>query len=189
MQFQSERLIFREYTEEDFEIFYRLFSNEQVMKYAFMDRYSSKEDVLVYFRQVLENNNTVNNRKAYEYAVFLVSDGSFIGFADIMVYQSNQSGGCCEIGYFLLPDFWGRGYATEIASSLVGISFKFLNFHRVAASCNVNNHKSEKVMKKTGMVKEGEARKVRFKEGRWDNELQYSILIEDWKDDSKVQSV
>jgi ribosomal-protein-alanine N-acetyltransferase len=44
-------------------------------------------------------------------------------------------------------------------------------------------------MIKTGMTKEGEARKVRFKAGHWDNELQYSILIEDWKDDNKIQRV
>jgi ribosomal-protein-alanine N-acetyltransferase len=186
MRFQSERLVYREFTEEDFQKFYSVFSDEQVMKYAFLDRCNCEEEILPYFKQIMENNNTVNDRKAYEYAVYLLSDGSFIGFADIMVYKKNQYGGCCEIGYFLLPDQWGMGYATEIASSLVEISFKYLNFHRTAATCNANNPNSENVMKKVGMKKEGEARKARFKDGRWDNELQYSIIIDDWKDDEKV---
>lgn len=183
MRFQSERFVYREFTEEDFDRFYSIFSNEQVMKYAYMDCCSCKEEVLPYFKQILENNITVNDRKAYEFAVHLKSDGSFIGIADIMVYKSNQFGGCGEIGYFLLPDYWGRGYASEMASALIGISFKYLNFHRIAATCNCNNHKSEGIMKKVGMTLEGEARKVRFKDGQWVNELQYSILKEEWKDD------
>lgn len=36
-------------------------------------------------------------------------------------------------------------------------------------------------MKNVGMLKEGEFRKARFKNGRWDNELRYSILLEEWE--------
>lgn len=36
-------------------------------------------------------------------------------------------------------------------------------------------------MKKAGMLKEGELRKVRFKNSRWDNEQHYSILMEEWE--------
>ncbi len=53
--------------------------------------------------------------------------------------------------------------------------------HKVVASCNANNYQSEKIMKKIGMVKEGLLRKERFKNGRWDDELRYGLLVEEWE--------
>lgn len=179
--YKSKRLVFREFNEEDFDLFYSIFSNEHVIKYSLMDRYTSEEDIFPYFKKVLKNNNTLENREVYGYGVFLSSDNTFIGFADIEVYNQNISGGYGEIGYFLLPEFWGYGYATEIAKLLLEICFDQIKLHRVGASCNSNNRQSEKIMKKIGMRKEGELRKVRFKNGNWDNELKYSILAEEWK--------
>ncbi len=181
MKFRSERLVYREFTENDFHLFFSVFSNEQVMKYTLIDKFGREEDILPYFKKVLKNNITFENRKAYEFAVFLASNGSFTGFADIEIHNLNNFGGCGEIGYLLIPSFWGNGYATEIANSLVGICFKRLNLHRVAARCNANNLQSERVMKKVGMVREGEFRKVRLKNGKWENELHYSILVEEWE--------
>jgi ribosomal-protein-alanine N-acetyltransferase len=181
MRFRSERLIYREFTEDDLDLFYSVFSNEQVMRYAYIDKFDCKEDMLPYFKRVLRNSTAAEDRKAFEFAIFLSSDDSFIGFADIEIHNINSLGGCGEIGYFLLPEFWGKGYATEIAGSFIELAFKHIHLHRVAARCNANNLKSEKIMKKAGMVKEGEFRKVRFKNGQWENEKHYSILIEDWK--------
>ncbi|MCX7711423.1 MAG: GNAT family N-acetyltransferase [Clostridia bacterium] len=181
MHFTSERLVFRELREEDFHLFYSVFSNEQVMKYALMDRVATEEELRPYFDQILKNNQTFENREGYEYAVLSAIDGSFIGVADIMILLQNMRPTGGEIGYFLLPAFWGKGYATEIASKLTEICFSNLKLHRVVARCNANNLQSEKIMKKVGMKKEGELRKARFKDGRWDNELHYSILAEEWK--------
>jgi hypothetical protein len=36
-------------------------------------------------------------------------------------------------------------------------------------------------MQKAGMVKEGEFRKARFKNGGWDDECHYGILKEEWQ--------
>lgn len=163
------------------------FSNENVMKYALMDRCQSREELLPYFKEVLKNNTAVEKRKAYEYGVYLTADDTFIGFADIEVYISNSYGGCGEIGYFFLPQFWGHGYAAEAARMLLEISFNHIRLHRVCASCNSNNVNSEKIMQKIGMKKEGEFRKVRFKDGHWDNELRYSILAEEWKVEKTIK--
>lgn len=181
MNYKSERLTFREFKEDDFNLFYSLFSNEQVMKYTLLNRYSCEEDLQPYFQNVLKNNTTTQNREAYEFAVFLSSDDSFIGMADIEINYQNACGGCGEIGYLVLPPFWGNGYATEMANKLIEISFKDIKLHRISASCNVNNVQSRRIMEKAGMIKEGEIRKVRFKNGVWNNEYRYGILAEEWK--------
>jgi Acetyltransferases, including N-acetylases of ribosomal proteins len=155
------------------------------MKYALLDVYRSEEEFLPYFREIM-NHNTSDNRVSYEFAVISEYTGEYIGFADIEIHLMNDNGGCAEIGYFLKPEYWGHGYASEIAATLIEICFLNLQLHRVTARCNSNNSKSEKVMLKAGMVKEGEFRKVRYKDGHWDNELHYSILIDDWKDKKLV---
>lgn len=181
MQFQSERLTFSEYRASDFELFYSIFSHEQVMRYAWIDRFTSKEEIQPFFDQVLVNNKASEFRKAYEYAVYLKKDNIFIGFADIEIEYRNKRSIQGEIGYFILPDYWGCGYGTEIAMALLCFGFNELKLHRIVASCNCNNHNSEQIMKKVGMAKEGEFRKARYKDGKWDNELKYSILMEEWE--------
>ena len=74
-----------------------------------------------------------------------------------------------------------HSYATEISKTLLDIGFRDLGLHRISARCNANNSRSESVMKKIGMVKEGEIRKDRFKDGHWDNELLYGIIKPEWE--------
>ncbi len=187
MKYSSERLLFREFKENDFSLFYSLFSDEKVMKYALMDRYDNEEKALFDFKRILKNNYAAIKRKAYEFAIFSATNNCFIGYGDIEIQMMNELGGCGEIGYFIMPEHWGNGYATEIANSLIKIGFKYIKLHRITASCNSNNLKSENVMKKVGMQKEGEFRKVRYKSGMWCDEQHYSILSEECEEDNTVK--
>lgn len=180
MNIKSERMKYRYFTKEDLPLFYSVFSNEQVMRYAWIDKFNSEEEIMPFFEGCINEGDSPNKDNAYAYAVFL-EDDSFIGFADIILHSRNSSGGCAEIGYFLLPEYWGKGYATELSKTMLEVCFTKLGFHKVCARCDSNNLKSEHVMKKIGMTKEGELRKVRFKYGIWDDEKHYGILIEDWK--------
>jgi ribosomal-protein-alanine N-acetyltransferase len=186
MEFSSQRLLIRDFTEGDFSLFCSVFTDGQVMRYTYKDCFCSPQDCRAYFDSALRNAGETESRKRYEFAVFTLSDGHFIGFADAEIYLRNAAGGVGEIGYLLLPDAWGQGYATEIARTLIGFCFTSLGLHRVEAHCNANNACSENVMKKAGMTWEGESRKVRFKEGRWDNEKSYAILKEEWLENSQT---
>jgi [ribosomal protein S5]-alanine N-acetyltransferase len=181
MDFESERLNYRYFTTQDFSLFYLVFSNEQVMRYAWIDKFNNTEDIKPFFEDFLNNGDIPNKNNSYAFAVFSRQDTTFIGFADIVLHSQNSFGGCGEIGYFLLPEYWGKGYATELANTLLEVGFTKLKLHKMSARCDSNNLKSEGIMKKTGMTKEGELRKVRFKYGVWDDEKHYGILIEEWK--------
>jgi Acetyltransferases, including N-acetylases of ribosomal proteins len=181
MVLTSNRLIFREFEVADYNYYCSIFSNEQVMKYAYYDCMRNNEELFRGFSEVIDLNKVKHNRREYDFAVFRKDDNIFIGTALILVSYRGDIPLNGEIGYFLIPDFWGMGYATEIANAMTGYCFEKLNLHRVIASCNVNNPNSEKIMKKIGMQKEGEFRKARFKDGHWDNELKYGILKEEWK--------
>jgi [ribosomal protein S5]-alanine N-acetyltransferase len=188
MMLTSERLVFRDFVEEDFPLYCSVFTNEQVMQYAYNDRFTSEEECRASFDGILQSSKTTQGRLEYEFAAFTLADECFAGFAEIGIDKINQTGGCGEIGYFLLPECWGKGYATETATALIDFCFTSLNLHRVQAHCNSNNVRSENVMQKAGMTMEGEHRRARFKHGRWDNEKCYSILKEEWLQSKHPQS-
>lgn len=56
-----------------------------------------------------------------------------------------------EIAYALLPDFWGRGLATEIARALRDIGFARLGLSSLVAFTLPDNRASRRVMEKLGL--------------------------------------
>lgn len=59
-----------------------------------------------------------------------------------------------RLGYFLEPQYWGRGYATEATLLVLGFAFRELGATVMRASCDQRNSASERVMKRCGMQRE-----------------------------------
>jgi len=163
-----------EYSKDDFNYLALIFQNPDVMRYTLDDCYS-QDELINYFKKILDNNES-KNRKQYEYKV--ITKDEFIGFADFEITRPMHSGGIAEIGYLILPEYWGKGYGTLIAKELINVCFNRLNLHKVTASCNIDNIGSWKIMEKVGMKKEGTFEAQRFKNGKFVNELKYGLVNE-----------
>lgn len=164
---------FKEFQMKDLNNLKSIFQNKEVMKYA-LDNIYSDDEIVKYMEKIQDNNLRRDDRKFYEYQVFIQE--VFIGFANIEVIRKTRIGGIAEIGYFLLPEYWQKGYGTTICKELIRICFEDLNFHKAIATCNENNIGSWKVMEKSGMKREGRFINHRYKHGQFVNELQYGIL-------------
>ncbi|HZV06756.1 MAG TPA: GNAT family N-acetyltransferase [Gemmataceae bacterium] len=55
-----------------------------------------------------------------------------------------------EVGYCFLPDFWGRGLATELARESIRAGFSVLNAPELVCFTLTTNHASQRVMQKAG---------------------------------------
>jgi RimJ/RimL family protein N-acetyltransferase len=55
-----------------------------------------------------------------------------------------------EIGYALMPEFWGRGLATELARESVAVAFTVLALPELICFTLAGNHASRRVMEKVG---------------------------------------
>jgi len=86
-----------------------------------------------------------------------------------------------EMGYWIAPDHWGHGYATEAARAVLGYAFGALALHRVYARHLTRNPSSGKVMRKLGMRHEGRQRDHVLKWGRFEDLEVYGILLDEWK--------
>ncbi len=61
-----------------------------------------------------------------------------------------------EIGWRLVPDKWGQGYASEAARAMAGWAFGSLGAPLLCAVCKPDNLDSARVMQRLGMRHRGE---------------------------------
>jgi S-methylmethionine-dependent homocysteine/selenocysteine methylase/RimJ/RimL family protein N-acetyltransferase len=86
-----------------------------------------------------------------------------------------------EIGYRLHPAYHGQGLVGEACVALIDFLFSTCDAHKIVARCNAENHASERVMQKLGMVLEGRLREHEQLRGNWHDELCYGLLANDRK--------
>jgi RimJ/RimL family protein N-acetyltransferase len=85
-----------------------------------------------------------------------------------------------ELGYWIGVPYWGRGYATEAASALLGFGFGELHLHRIFAYHFANNPASGRVLEKIGMRHEGCLRQHVTKWGEFVDLVAYGMLEADF---------
>ncbi|TPG54955.1 GNAT family N-acetyltransferase [Sphingomonas glacialis] len=61
-----------------------------------------------------------------------------------------------ELGYWLTPDAWGRGYATEAGEAMLGMARHALGLKRLQSGYFLDNPASGKVLAKLGFERTGE---------------------------------
>lgn len=61
---------------------------------------------------------------------------------------------CGDIGYWVGPDYWNHGYATEATRAVIAYGVDNLHLTRIQASCFTGNDASARVLQKAGMVEE-----------------------------------
>ena len=170
----SKRLSYRRLEEWDFSLFSDLYSDERVMQYTYLDLCSDQGKIMEQFREILDE-------WRYLHFVATIRESNIpIGFIFYEIILEHPHGGIAEIGFILKPEFWGNGYATEMAKAMIKSCFEQTSIHKVIGCCNVNNTHSEKILRKIGMKKEGRARRVRYKHYEWWDEVQYGLLREEY---------
>jgi ribosomal-protein-alanine N-acetyltransferase len=99
-----------------------------------------------------------------------------IGFVRIGFGRDNSG----EIGYAIRHEDWGKGFATESASLMLGFGFETLRLHRIQAACGPDNRASQRLLAHLGFTPEGRIRDHVFTNGAWRDSLLYSILEHEW---------
>ncbi|MBD3169530.1 MAG: GNAT family N-acetyltransferase [candidate division Zixibacteria bacterium] len=144
--FETPRLIIRKSTSADVDFFYALWTNPRVM-------------VNVGFPQGLrvtreEVFNQLENQSSTEYDSRLVAEkkdtGEKIGECKL---GTPDDEGFSETDVKLFPEFWARGYGTEIKRGLVNYLFRNTDCRGVVATPNKSNIASQKMQEAVGGVR------------------------------------
>lgn len=147
---ETERLILREIVEEDEDGMFRLDSNPEVHRYLGnkpVKDTSQIRDVIKFIRQQYIDYGIGR------WAVVEKESGNFVGWAGMkfITQETNGFDNFHDIGYRLIQDYWGKGYATESAKAALKYAFSEMNLTDIYGMTHVENQGSINVLSKLGL--------------------------------------
>lgn len=170
---ETERLQLRPILHTDAEFILEGLSDKRVTEY-YAVHYDTQEEVqeqMEYYKDLIETGT------GFWWAFSLKGDRNLIGACGLSgLEQEHQK---AELGFWLLPDYWGKGYVPEAARAVIKYSFEHLNLNRIEAIVEGGNIASEKVLQKTGFTFEGKLREREIKQNRFIDLIYYSLLKKD----------
>ncbi|WP_079253594.1 GNAT family N-acetyltransferase [Endozoicomonas arenosclerae] len=109
-----------------------------------------------YFLPIAEQNEAALSGKAEPSITLIIREAESNHFAGMLgLVPAAMTAGVYEVGFQLPQRAWGKGLASQGCQMLIQYAFDQLDAHKVTADCYANNTGSERVMMKSGMVKEG----------------------------------
>jgi ribosomal-protein-alanine N-acetyltransferase len=147
----TSRLIIKEPSLNDFDNLYHLQSNPKVMKFIGKG-IRDKIEVMEGLKKAIDHYNKHNFSLG---SVYLKDSHEFIGRAGLIYFNYNDKQPDLEVAYALLPEYWGKGYATELTKALIIWAFQNFSINKLIAVVDPENIASQKVLIKSGMSSKG----------------------------------
>ena len=170
MTIETERLLLREYTEDDFGALYEILSDPETMRH-----YPAPYDADGTRRWIAWN---LDNYQKYGFglwAVVLKETGEFIGDCGLTI-QNIDGEWLPEIGYHISKRYWRRGYAKEAARAVRDWCFRNTEYDAVYSYMTASNTASRSTAAANGMTKVKE-----FMDPRYSVSCAYAITRPEWE--------
>jgi [ribosomal protein S5]-alanine N-acetyltransferase len=140
---ETSRTILKKTILTDFDLFFKLYGNEEVMKMTTGKPFSlsiAKKK----FKLVIEINSKYKDLGYF--GIYLKDSGEGIGMAKIVLTHADEA----EIGYVFMPGYWGLGFGTEITMELVNYARTLNYLSSLTAIIDPDNVASKKILLKCG---------------------------------------
>ena len=177
---ETDRLILRDYSDKDFDVYFRLKSDAKTMYYLQDIQAHSTAEARSEFSEVLADQDSLS-RQYYFLHMELKETHEQIGSIGYTVTDSTPVGKIVHLGYFSYPEYWGKGYTSEALKRLLEYAFTENNVYRVTTGCLKENKGSERVMQKNGMIREAEHLDYEWHDGKMKTRLEYRLLRHEWE--------
>jgi len=144
---ETERLFLRAFEEKDAADFFRLNSHPEVIRYTGDPPVESVEAAQVGIRNYPDWSLYGIGR----WATIEKATGEIIGFAGLKYLPEFDE---VDLGYRFLPEYWGKGLATESSIACLRYGFEVLGLERIVGYTESENLASIRVLEKVGMVRQ-----------------------------------
>jgi len=159
--FKTSRILLRQFEESDLDNVFLGLSHPDVIKYYGV-QYGSLEATkkqLSWFAE-LERNGT-----GIWWAVCSPDNKTFFGAGGLNGLSKEHQK--AEIGFWILPAFWGKGIMKEVFPIIVDYGFNTLGLHRIEGLVETENINCKKAIDKLDFVHEGTMKECEIKNGKW----------------------
>ncbi len=162
--FQTERLRVRTLADTDYDYFYRLQGDPDVMRYIRPVKTREESDAVL--REALASPEPETGGR---WMIDEKVSGRFVGtFAIIPVPYDPLK---IQLGYAFVPESWGRGYATEVTRAGLAYFREHTKLNEIYAITETPNEASQKVLLKAGFS---------FLEKRMEDGKELLVFIVKW---------
>jgi RimJ/RimL family protein N-acetyltransferase len=145
---ETERLRLRPWTPDDLETLHRWTSDPRMMEHMGRGPMSRGESRAMLVR-------TLQHYERHGFGVWLAQDcetGEPIGRVGLSYHRAWPHDDP-EVGWWIAPQRWGKGFATEAGAAAVDYAFDTLGVDRVVSICVEENLPSRRVMEKLELRK------------------------------------
>jgi ribosomal-protein-alanine N-acetyltransferase len=163
---ETERLVLRELTSDDVEWYRNHFSTPEIVHGsgypAPADIDAAKEEFEMYILGPWKEGTGLR------WGITLKDDGSLIGSCGFYKWESDPHRKA-EIGYDLHPTYWGKGIMREALQAIIRYTLLVISY----------NDRSIRLAERLGFVKEGVMRESAYFDGKFIDDVLYSLLRAD----------
>lgn len=143
-EIETARLYLRQFTPDDLDELYRIYSDAEVMKYVSEGVRNREETAADLFQIVADW-----EKHAFGlWAVVNKQNNQLIGDGGLRFLGKTPE---VEVGYVLAKAYWGKGLASEVAAASLKYGFEVLKLEKIGAVAHTENIASRRVMEKVGM--------------------------------------
>jgi ribosomal-protein-alanine N-acetyltransferase len=160
-ELKTNRFRLRRFGADDQEYVFSGLSHPEVITYYGV-RYHTLEETaaqMKYFEEV------ENKGSGFWWAICSPDNSIFYGAVGLYNITHEHRKG--EVGYWLLPSYWGKGIMNEVLQIVCNYGFRNENLHRIEALVETGNAASGKVLEKLGFILEGTMQDCELKNGRF----------------------
>ncbi|MGP4060671.1 GNAT family N-acetyltransferase [Halobacillus sp. H74] len=138
---ETNRCVVRKISNDDYDDVKEIYLNEEVRKYLGGTREIGSISTII-AQMVMPPDHSF---------YWKIKDKRTDSFVGLISLDPHHSGDQLEISYQLLPQWWGKGYAGEVLSSVLHYVFTVLKLPRVVAETQTANLRSRRLLEKSGM--------------------------------------
>lgn len=135
------------FTENDFPYYFRLVNDEKVME-MITEKAIGLKAAKADFEKLIENNGI--NEHFGNFKILDSQTIDFIGLAKLEIKEENST--AAELGYMILPQYWGKGFAGKSATLLMEKAKKQPSIKKLFAIIDPKNAASRKILTNNGFV-------------------------------------
>jgi len=147
---ETPRLILRQFTEADAPLILSLNSDPEILKYLHEPTLKTVEEAEKVLQDIILPQY---KNKLGRWAIHTKEGMDFIGWCGLKCRPEIDE---IDLGYRLVQNAWGKGFATEAAQHSLEHGFTKLNLKLITGRAHIENIASIKVLEKIGMDYIGE---------------------------------
>ncbi|TXT59914.1 MAG: Spermidine N(1)-acetyltransferase [Promethearchaeota archaeon] len=151
-QINLERVYLEKVSKEDVEFLYQSLKDEKITQFLSLSPLASLKHSEKMIKRYL---HYWDNLAQFNYIIKIENHQNLTQIGSVSLWNISWINKRAEIGIWLLPEYWGKGFGKKAIHLIKIIAFVHLKLNRLQAHVRVNNQRSIRLFEKCRFKKEG----------------------------------